>query len=184
MAAPGWYGKLPGCGDFVSRRLEPGWIARWDAWLAQGLLAQRQQAPDAWLARYLAMPTWRFALAPGALAGDHAWRVGVLMPSVDRVGRYFPLTVVSVPLPGFAPAHDQVLAGWEAAAQAALQHDWPVAQFDTALLAAAGNAAAAEVTHREIEHGESRWWRAGEAPHTATGLPRLHELICPWSERA
>ncbi len=41
---------------------------------------------------YLTCPIWRFALAPGA-CGDQG-RLGVLMPSVDKVGRYFPLAAV------------------------------------------------------------------------------------------
>jgi type VI secretion system protein ImpM len=50
---------------------------------------------SAWLEYYLTSPLWRFALSPGA-CGEDAY-AGVLMPSVDRVGRYFPLTIV-VPL--------------------------------------------------------------------------------------
>jgi type VI secretion system protein ImpM len=37
------------------------------------------------------MPAWRFVLGPGVL-GANAW-VGLMVPSVDSVGRYFPLTV-------------------------------------------------------------------------------------------
>ncbi|MEG6992973.1 type VI secretion system-associated protein TagF, partial [Pseudomonas aeruginosa] len=36
-------------------------------------------------------PLWRFAIAPGLLGGEAV--AGVVMPSIDRVGRYFPLTV-------------------------------------------------------------------------------------------
>src|SRR5262249_23889417 len=39
-------------------------------------------------------PIWRFALSPGLCGAGAA--TGVLMPSVDRVGRYFPLTIVAV----------------------------------------------------------------------------------------
>lgn len=93
---PGWHGKLPSLGDFASRRLDSSFIEPWDAWLAAGLLTLRQRQPEGWLDAYLGSPSWRFLLMPGVLpgaAGDSAW-AGVLMPSVDRVGRYFPLTVV------------------------------------------------------------------------------------------
>ena len=64
---------------------------------------------DAWLSLYLVAPVRRFWLAPGLLAGC-GW-LGVLMPSVDSVGRHFPFTM-AVPLP---PGHDDVLDAlpWE-----------------------------------------------------------------------
>jgi len=91
---PGWHGKLPSLGDFASRRLDASFIEPWDGWLAAGLLALREARPEGWLEDYLGSPSWRFLLMPGVLPGDagkQAW-AGVLMPSVDRVGRYFPLT--------------------------------------------------------------------------------------------
>ena len=30
---PGWFGKLPGLGDFASRRLPDTFVAAWDRWL-------------------------------------------------------------------------------------------------------------------------------------------------------
>ena len=140
---PGWYGKLPALGDFASRRLPPDWIEPWDHWLASGLHQLREAAPEAWLDNYLASPAWRFALLPGALparAGD-GLRVGVLVPSVDRVGRYFPLVVVSEPLPRPSDGA-QVAALWHWAGQLeyiavqALQDDWSAEALDAALAAA------------------------------------------------
>ena len=90
--APGFYGKVPTRGDFVSRRLPWTFIDPWDRWLQEGLACSREQLGDAWLEVYLTSPVWRFALTPG-VCGDAGW-VGVVLPSVDRVGRYFPLTVV------------------------------------------------------------------------------------------
>jgi type VI secretion system protein ImpM len=87
----GWYGKLPALGDFASRRLPAEFVHGWDAWLQQVLGAVPQALGEGWLQSYLTMPIWRFALQPG-LAGPSGW-AGVLMSSVDRVGRYFPLTV-------------------------------------------------------------------------------------------
>ncbi|MEM9058383.1 MAG: type VI secretion system-associated protein TagF, partial [Pseudomonadota bacterium] len=92
-AAPGFYGKLPGLGDFVSRRLPSAFIDAWDAWLQSVIAGSRAQLGEHWINTYLSSPLWRFALPPG-LAGGLAW-AGVLMPSVDRVGRFFPLTVAS-----------------------------------------------------------------------------------------
>ena len=139
-AVPGWHGKLPSLGDFASRRLDASFIEPWDAWLAAGLLALRQQQPQAWLDAYLGSPSWRFLLMPGVLsgvAGQSAW-AGVLMPSVDRVGRYFPLTVVQPLGPG--PADTQQMAAlwhWlgrlDELARDALHDDWTADRLEQEL---------------------------------------------------
>lgn len=90
MSTPGFYGKLASRGDFVSRGLPQSFIGPWDSWLAAGLLAS-QSLGDRWLNAYLVSPLWRFMVAPGVCGPQAA--VGVVMPSIDRVGRYFPLTV-------------------------------------------------------------------------------------------
>jgi type VI secretion system protein ImpM len=87
----GFYGKVRTHGDFVGRGLSDGFVERCDAWLQQGLLAARRRFPDDWLDRYLAMPVWRFATSPDVL-DECAW-VGVLMPGIDAVGRYFPFVI-------------------------------------------------------------------------------------------
>ncbi|RMO96520.1 ImpM [Pseudomonas syringae pv. philadelphi] len=97
MTAVGFYGKLASRGDFVSRDLPQSFIQPWDAWLAAGLLASQKQLGGAWLDAYLISPLWRFVLASG-VCGPQAV-TGVLMPSIDRVGRYFPMTV-AVPIEG------------------------------------------------------------------------------------
>ncbi len=92
LASPGFFGKLPSRGDFVSRRTSSDFSGRWDAWLQACVGASRAALGDAWLDVYLTSPIWRFALAPG-VCGEQA-QLGVLMPSVDKVGRYFPLAAV------------------------------------------------------------------------------------------
>lgn len=87
----GFYGKLAGRGDFVSRGLPNTFVEPWDAWLASGMRASQDELGAAWLDAYLTSPLWRFAIAPGLLGGEAV--TGVVMPSIDRVGRYFPLTV-------------------------------------------------------------------------------------------
>jgi type VI secretion system protein ImpM len=88
---PGWYGKMPCLGDFASRRLSPEFVDAWDRWLQRSITASRANTGDEWLPAYLTSPVWRFAVMPGVL-GFGAW-AGVIVPSVDRVGRYFPLTL-------------------------------------------------------------------------------------------
>ena len=91
----GWYGKVPFLGDFVSRRLVPEFIETWDRWLQRSIAASRQQLGESWLDFFLTSPMWRFAVSPG-VCGEYGW-AGLLVPSVDKVGRYFPLTF-AVPL--------------------------------------------------------------------------------------
>jgi type VI secretion system protein ImpM len=94
MTSLGFYGKLASRGDFVSRALPQSFIRPWDSWLASGLLASQNHLGAGWLNAYLVSPLWRFVLAPGVCGPDAA--VGVVMPSIDRVGRYFPLTVAAL----------------------------------------------------------------------------------------
>jgi type VI secretion system protein ImpM len=88
---PGYYGKLPARGDFVSRRLGRDFINAWDEWLQQSIVSSREAIGSQWLDVYLTSPIWRFALAAGCCGPNTV--AGVLMPSVDKVGRYFPLMV-------------------------------------------------------------------------------------------
>lgn len=188
---PGWYGKLPALGDFASRRLTPEWIAQWDAWLAEGLHQLREAVPETWLADYLASPAWRFALLPGSLpdGSGEGLRIGVMIPSVDRVGRYFPLVVVSAPLP--RPSGAGVAALWQWAGQleeiavAALHEDWSAEALDAALDAAsppapptqdsdvpaALSALLAQAAWDGL-HGCSLWLHAGAGPSVHPALPR------------
>jgi type VI secretion system protein ImpM len=138
--APGWHGKLPVLGDFASRRLDQDFLDVWDHWLASGMLALREHTESDWLDGYLASPSWRFLLMPGVLdgaAGDQAW-AGVLMPSVDRVGRYFPFTIVQ-PL-GVGPTSVQQMSGlWQwlgtldNLAADAMHEDWSVDRLEDEL---------------------------------------------------
>lgn len=90
--APGWFGKLATQGDFASRRLPPEWVQACDRWLSECVSSSKRQLGDGWLETYLNAPVWRFAWAPGVV--DDQWWFGVLMPSCDNVGRYFPIVIV------------------------------------------------------------------------------------------
>jgi type VI secretion system protein ImpM len=184
---PGWFGKLPTLGDFAQRRLDPAWVQRWDGWLAQGLAELRED--EGWLERYLAAPAWRFALLPGVIGAGLS--VGVLVPSVDRVGRYFPLTVAASALDLPQTLTDaQALWHWagqlEDAAVAALQQDWTVEVLDQTLAALRTPKAPAPTdpfdatlsrmavaSVAQVWEGHSLWWRGGEAEPAlrVAGLP-------------
>jgi type VI secretion system protein ImpM len=89
----GLYGKLPSHGDFLSRRAPAAFVDAWDAWLQQCLTASRASLGDRWLDLYLTSPVWRFACAADVCGPAPV--LGLMVPSVDRVGRYFPLTIVA-----------------------------------------------------------------------------------------
>ena len=69
-AVPGWYGKLPALGDFVSRRLPPEFVRTWDTWLQEGLGTTRAALGDGWLDCYLTAPIWRFVVLPGLVGSS------------------------------------------------------------------------------------------------------------------
>src|SRR5262245_29214774 len=89
--AVGWYGKIPGTGDFIARRVPALFREPWDRWLQGAIEGSQQRLGARWRDAFLSMPAWRFVLGPGVIGGD-AW-AGLMVPSVDSVGRYFPLTV-------------------------------------------------------------------------------------------
>jgi type VI secretion system protein ImpM len=88
---PGFFGKVLTHGDFVSRRLPAAFLTPWDESLQEGMVLARQRFAAQWLPLYLNAPVWCFAWGPHVY-GPTAW-AGVLMPGVDRVGRYFPFTI-------------------------------------------------------------------------------------------
>ena len=132
MAGGGFYGKLPSEGDFVTRRLPWEFTSVWDDWLQQGMQASREALGERWLALYLSAPIWRFQVAPG-VCGPIGWR-GLFFASVDRVGRYFPLTLAFAdPGPVALAALNGEPEAWmavEDAALAGLAPTLPVADFD------------------------------------------------------
>jgi len=117
----GFFGKLPSHGDFVTRNLSRGFIDTWDDWLQRAVATSKASLGEAWLNTYLTSPIWRFVLVPG-VCGESGW-AGILVPSVDRVGRYFPLTVAASFDSGVQPFHVASCAeSWfEAAENLALQ---------------------------------------------------------------
>ena len=85
-----WYGKLPARGDFVGRGLPARWRNDWDAWLQRGLaLAATKLAPAELRERLGSFAPWRYVALP---APNEIW-CGIIVPSHDRVGRAFPLTL-------------------------------------------------------------------------------------------
>ena len=96
----GCFGKVPARGDFLLRGLPRAFADPWHDWLLDGLQASRAALADVWLDRYLNAPIWRFALEAGVCGPQAA--AGVMMSSVDKAGRHFPLTLVALLAPGLS----------------------------------------------------------------------------------
>lgn len=133
----GFYGKLPMRSDFLSRGLPHDFIGPWDDWLQQAITASRGQLGEGWLPVYLNAPIWRFVFTAGVCGAAPA--IGVMMPSVDRVGRYFPLVVVFRPSVCTAPLSLLESAGpWFAAleqlALGALEEETDLEAFERGIM--------------------------------------------------
>ena len=89
----GLFGKLPAHGDFIYRDLPTNFINTWDAWLQGFVGSSQEQLGEAWLDIYLTSPIWRFSFSEGVI-DEHVW-AGIVLPSVDRVGRYFPFSIAT-----------------------------------------------------------------------------------------
>jgi type VI secretion system protein ImpM len=144
----GFFGKVTSHGDFVARRLAPSFKQPWDDWLQSGLQQSRQALGERWLPTWLNSPIWRFALAPG-VCGEHGWS-GVLMPSVDRVGRHFPLTVAAgwgghLPLLDCVTLYDGWFSRIEELALSSLRDDFSLESFDASLCTLSGRPGEAAV---------------------------------------
>jgi type VI secretion system protein ImpM len=107
----GLYGKLPSHGDFLHRGIRDAFVNRWDAWLQEGIAQSRLDLGERWVDIFLTSPVWRFVLSRDVIDGA-AW-AGVMLPSVDRVSRCFPFTIVTELAPEEQPFEVSVTRnGW------------------------------------------------------------------------
>lgn len=173
-ALAGWYGKIPALGDFASRRLPPDFIGAWDGWLQGALSASRAALGARWHATYLNSPIWRYLLLPGA-CGPGCW-TGIMLPSVDKLGRPFPLTV-AVALDAQAETAAAVFSahGWfralEQIALDSLRLDASVVALEQALAATPYRAAvAAPPRWPAAARALGQWWAGSGTTPLMVGL--------------
>jgi type VI secretion system protein ImpM len=96
----GYFGKIPGRGDFVGAGLPLPVVRAWDKAVSAALAGAKEMLADRWSELWLEAPVWRFAL-PDSQCGP-ASLLGLWMPSVDRAGRHFPL-LIATSCPGASP---------------------------------------------------------------------------------
>lgn len=112
-------------GDFLRVGLSASFVKVWDAWLQHSLLAAQEALGAGWQDAYFSAPIWRFTLQPhhtGVAAMS-----GIVMASVDRVGRQYPLTLIAQHPPDRCAerhfANRAVFERLETLALAVLDHD-------------------------------------------------------------
>ena len=146
----GFYGKLPARGDFVRSGLPRDFTDPWDEWLQSVMTGSQTLMGDAWLPAFLEAPVWRFALPPG-MCGALAV-LGLMLPSVDRAGRYFPLTFAALSPRGIVVETAEAwLDTCEAAGRDALELDTSPQELAAAL-------GAPDLALQTAASAEAAWW--------------------------
>jgi len=93
----GLFGKVPQKRDFMSVNMPTAVLSPIETWLQAAVAASRNELGRTWQDYYLVAPIWRFWIGEHILGTTVA---GALMPSVDQVGRYFPLSIMYFVEPG------------------------------------------------------------------------------------
>ncbi|MCP3368499.1 type VI secretion system-associated protein TagF [Bradyrhizobium cajani] len=103
----GLFGKIGAKRDFIAIATPRSFLEAWEPWVQAALSASRHQLGPGWQQAFLTAPVWRFWLG-AAICGRTV--AGAIMPSLDGVGRYYPLTLhammgddVSLPPPSIDP---------------------------------------------------------------------------------
>jgi type VI secretion system protein ImpM len=89
----GLFGKIGAKRDFIAIATPRSFLEAWEPWVQAALSASRHQLGSGWQQAFLTAPVWRFWLG-AAICGTTV--AGAIMPSLDGVGRYYPLTLHAV----------------------------------------------------------------------------------------
>jgi type VI secretion system protein ImpM len=181
-SAIGFYGKIPARGDFVRAGLPGAFISAWDDWMGRMIGASRAALGEDWARVWRAAAVQRFALTAGVCGPDAA--IGMWLPSEDRVGRHFPLTVAAV---GARATRcellrdDVFLAAAEAAGREAIENRLPPEEL-SARVAMLTSAARSPPDVSACRADGASWWTEGVPRRSAKvfccpGLPDEHAFI-------
>jgi type VI secretion system protein ImpM len=110
------FGKLGAKRDFIAVATPRRFLETWEPWVQACMSASRHQLGEEWQNAFLTAPVWRFWLGAD-ISG--ATVLGAIMPSVDGVGRYYPLTLLAVadPANSIPPPDLNAQDQWFAAAE-------------------------------------------------------------------
>lgn len=174
-AVSGAFGKIPSRADFMSYGLGRAVTEPWDGSFSPALSASRATLGKFWLAAWIEAPVWRFAL-PASMCGPGPL-LGLWLPSVDRVRRYFPLMFAAC-CPGADPAQMACngtawLDAAEEAGRAALADDLSPDELAARIPPAPdlAHAPESELPYGMIPRpGAGLWWTEGSPRVPAQGL--------------
>jgi type VI secretion system protein ImpM len=170
----GYFGKIPARGDFVNAGLPSSTVKAWDLAVSAALAGSKTNLGEHWSDIWLEAPVWRFAF-PETMCGASPL-LGLWMPSIDKVGRFFPLMIAAT-CPGLTPEtmarHGTVwLDLAEHAGRSAIADDLTPEQL-TALIQSAPDIAAQSDTglpdKLELRPGVGLWWTEGSPRVPAQG---------------
>jgi type VI secretion system protein ImpM len=113
----GLFGKLPTKRDFIALNVPRSVLSNYEPWLQAGVATSRQLIGERWTDAFRSAPIWRFWLG-ASLCGTPV--LGALMPSIDAVGRYFPLTLLATSQDGILPPELNAHESWFEAAESVL----------------------------------------------------------------
>lgn len=180
----GLFGKYPQKPDFVAHGLSAPIRAPLESWIVAGYHQSRTALGDDWKDRFLSAPILRFWIGARVMG---AGCIGAMMPSVDQVGRYFPLILYygwsdgAEIAPPVDDGHERWFADLEAALLATLRGDAPDEPAE--ITQALGPPAAIDADDwrsREIIRltgDQSYWWIGNTAPQAANGLPDAGQMF-------
>jgi type VI secretion system protein ImpM len=112
----GLYGKIASKRDFIAIATPRTFLDAFEPWLQSSLQSSRLALGSAWQPHFLRAPIWRFWLGAD-IAGSGVF--GAMMPSLDGVGRYFPLVILCPSDPGrpLQPPVEDAQEAWMSAAE-------------------------------------------------------------------
>ena len=93
MSGFGAFGKIPSLGDFFTYNLDQVMVENWDNWIQKYMISLKKRLGIRWDQCFMTAPIWRFSLSAGVISDNFTY--GVMMPSIDRVGRQFPMTIAA-----------------------------------------------------------------------------------------
>jgi type VI secretion system protein ImpM len=154
----GYFGKIPTLGDFIHHVLPQDFANGFHSWLQHSMANAREHLGDQFLTYYLNCPAWKFLMAAGVCGAQPV--VGLTIPSVDRVGRYFNFTLATV-LPmdsnpfAYALSNRSGLKSLEILALDILEQDFTREQMDIAIQEITQQFVAAPEVRNSVRSGDN-----------------------------
>lgn len=179
-AQPGFFGKLPSRGDYVTQALPRAFLDPFETWLQRAMTASQGALAGRWQELFRASPAWRFALA-GGLCGEESV-AGVMLPSADRTGRSYPFVIAAALAGRPAPAELAAAApAWfERAGQLGrAMVEGRIEPGSAGPFLAQLGAPSAAAAPRSLSLGTAApgWRVAGAVPQGAASLARLLDCV-------